>query len=354
IRPSLFEQFKPQDQVVDEYTFTKFLGYEEAKRQLNRHWTSWVTENDIEKLASYGLNHLRIPVGYWAFDKIPNEPFVTDSFKYLLKAVRWAKKYGLNVIVDLHAAPGSQNGFDNSGRQGPIEWQNGDNIQRTLNVIKNITETFSIPEFKSTVTFIGVLNEPKSIINNQFNKFFKDAYKIIREINNNILLLYDATFLSFDDSIKFIDSSDFNHVVLDTHIYNGFSCDFITMSINTQFAHVCLNEYNISSTNQAIWRNVGEWSLATTDCTKWLHGYGNNSTCNYTKSTCKSEDDYLSWTPEYKKFLKQYASAQMDAYEAGLGWSFWNFKTESSPHWDFMLGVEQGWIPLTPEQRTYD
>ncbi|CAG8763699.1 34928_t:CDS:2, partial [Racocetra persica] len=73
ITPSLFEQFKPQDQVVDEYTFTKFLGHDEAKRQLHDHWSSWVTEHDIKKLASYGLNHLRIPVGYWSFDKKPTE-----------------------------------------------------------------------------------------------------------------------------------------------------------------------------------------------------------------------------------------------------------------------------------------
>ncbi|CAG8490411.1 9524_t:CDS:2, partial [Dentiscutata heterogama] len=58
IRPSLFEQFSPKDQVVDEYTFTKFLGYEEAKRQLHNYWSFWITEHDIKKLASYGLNHL--------------------------------------------------------------------------------------------------------------------------------------------------------------------------------------------------------------------------------------------------------------------------------------------------------
>jgi hypothetical protein len=32
---------------------------------------------------------------------------------YLLKAVGWAAKYNLKVIVDLHGAPGSQNGYEN-------------------------------------------------------------------------------------------------------------------------------------------------------------------------------------------------------------------------------------------------
>ncbi|CAG8472007.1 1326_t:CDS:2 [Dentiscutata erythropus] len=331
IKPSLFEQFSPKDQVVDEYTFTKFLGYEEAKKQLNDHWSSWVTEHDIKKLASYGLNHIRIPVGYWAFEKKPSEPFVMGAFQYLLKAIRWAKKYGLKVTVDLHGAPGSQNGYDHSGRRGPIEWQTGDNIQRTLNVIKNITMTFSQPEFRNTVVSIGVLNEPA-----------------------DILILYDSSFLSADDSIDFLESSNFTRVALDSHIYNSFTCDFASLSNNNQFSTVCSNKYNIASTSKTLRIFVGEWSLATTDCTKWLNGVGTSSVCNYSNGTCQSENDYFNWTPEYKNYLKQYASAQMDAYEAGIGWTFWNFKTEISAHWNFMLGVEQGWIPLTSEQRSYD
>ncbi|RIB13668.1 Glycoside Hydrolase Family 5 protein [Gigaspora rosea] len=357
IRPSLFEQFSPKDKIVDEYTFTKFLGYEEAEKQLNDHWSSWVTEHDIKKLASYGLNCLRIPVGYWTFEKKPSEPFVMGGFKYLLEAVRWAKKYGLKVIIDLHGAPGSQNGFDNSGRYGPIKWQTDDNIQRTLNVIKNITLTFNHPEFRNTVTSIGVLNEPAAVIKNQFNKYFKDAYNLIREINSDILILYDDTFFisgGGDDSIKFLESSKFKRVVLDTHIYNAFTCDFVSLSIDDQFSVVCSNETNIASTSKTLRRFVGEWSLATTDCTKWLLIGSNGSRCNYPNGTCQFEDDYLNWTPEYKSYLKQYASAQMNAYEAGIGWTFWNFKTENSAHWNFILGVEQGWIPITTEQRTYD
>ncbi|CAG8793081.1 14495_t:CDS:1, partial [Racocetra fulgida] len=57
--------------------------------------------------------------------------------------------------------------------------------------------------------------------------------------------------------------------------------------------------------------------LAKTDCTQWLRGYGNGSACNYPSNICQSEDDYWNWTSEYKSSLMQYASAQMDAYEAG-------------------------------------
>lgn len=32
-------------------------------------------------------------------------------FRYFLKAVGWARKYGIRINLDLHTLPGSQNGY---------------------------------------------------------------------------------------------------------------------------------------------------------------------------------------------------------------------------------------------------
>ena len=56
------------------------------------------------------LNHVRIPIGYWAFEVGAGEPYISGQLPYLQKAVTWAGNHGLKVIVDLHGAPGSQNG----------------------------------------------------------------------------------------------------------------------------------------------------------------------------------------------------------------------------------------------------
>jgi glucan 1,3-beta-glucosidase len=56
------------------------------------------------------LNHVRLPIGYWAFDVSRGEPYIQGQLPYLQKAVTWARNHGLKLIVDLHGAPGSQNG----------------------------------------------------------------------------------------------------------------------------------------------------------------------------------------------------------------------------------------------------
>ncbi|KAF0552605.1 putative Glucan 1,3-beta-glucosidase [Gigaspora margarita] len=259
ITPSLFEQFvgAPQE-AVDEYTFTQVLGYREAKRQLHKHWSTWVIEKDIATLASYGINHIRIPIGYWAFDKKPTEPFVVGAFEYLLKAVIWAKKYNLKVVLDLHGAPGSQNGFDNSGRRDSVGWQTSaaDNIPRTIKVVKIMTERFNTPEFKNTVTAINVLNEPSNWGGNQLNitqKFYKDSYNVVRHMNNDILVVFHTAFLPLKTWHNFLSSSGFDRIVLDTHNYAVFEYSLLALNQEQRLKNfTCSNKADIIS-NQGIW-----------------------------------------------------------------------------------------------------
>ena len=56
----------------------------------------------INKLNECRLNHVRIPIGYWAFDVSGGEPYVQGQLPYLKKAIEWAESYKLKVIVDLH------------------------------------------------------------------------------------------------------------------------------------------------------------------------------------------------------------------------------------------------------------
>jgi hypothetical protein len=63
-------------------------------------------------LLIFRLNHVRIPIGYWAYDVGPGEPYISGQHNYLLKAIAWASTYNLKIIVDLHGAPGSQNGYE--------------------------------------------------------------------------------------------------------------------------------------------------------------------------------------------------------------------------------------------------
>jgi glucan 1,3-beta-glucosidase len=66
---------------------------------------------DFWKTYGFRLNHVRVPIGYWAWDVQEGEPYIQGQLPYLRNAVGWAARYGLKVVIDLHGAPGSQNGY---------------------------------------------------------------------------------------------------------------------------------------------------------------------------------------------------------------------------------------------------
>lgn len=100
ITPSVFEG--AGDKAVDEWTLCETLGKDEAFRRLSNHWYTFVTEDDFHQMAAAGLNHVRIPIGYWAVAPVEGDPYVQGQLDMLDKAIVWARSAGLKVIVDLH------------------------------------------------------------------------------------------------------------------------------------------------------------------------------------------------------------------------------------------------------------
>lgn len=110
ITPSIFQPWADSKQVVDEYTFTATVGKQRAQSQLSAHWNSFITEDDFRQIAAIGLNHVRIPIGYWAVNPQPEDPYVQGQLEFLDKAVGWANTHNLKVMLDLHGGKFSMTG----------------------------------------------------------------------------------------------------------------------------------------------------------------------------------------------------------------------------------------------------
>ena len=67
--------------------------------------------------------------------------------------------------MDFHAVPGSQNGWNHSGKLGTVNLLNGPmgyaNAQRTLDYIHIFAEFISQPEYRDVVVMLGATNEPQ-------------------------------------------------------------------------------------------------------------------------------------------------------------------------------------------------
>ncbi|KAA8916381.1 hypothetical protein TRICI_001469 [Trichomonascus ciferrii] len=355
ISPSLFEAFGDNGP-LDEYTYTQQLGKDEAKKRLEKHWSTWITENDIRQIAEWGFNHVRIPVGYWAFETFEGDPYVDGQLQYLDKALEWVASNGLHAWVDLHGAPGSQNGFDNSGWRDHLEWQNGDNVEKTLKVIEKVADRYAS---NPAVTAIEVLNEPlgPALDMNRIKKFFQDGYKRIKDKNPNVNVVIHDAFQPIGSFNGFMQPPEYNGVILDHHQYQVFEVGQLQQSPEDHVSSAC--NIGKSMHGENLWRITAEWSAAMTDCTKWLNGVGTWSRYEgkfedspYIGS-CAGTDDINTWSDDRKSNTRKYVEAQMDAYDQGNGWIFWTYKTERSLEWDVSKLIKNGLFPQPLDDRQY-
>jgi len=227
-----------------------------------------------------------------------------ESLTALDRIFEWSRAHGLRVLLDLHGAPGSQNGADHSGCDSDgVGWRAGETIRVSLQAIGTLAQRYG--PYPSLLG-IELLNEPGWAVewaHGELLEYYTRAQAIMRAWAPSALVVFNVLY-----------SADFPagfgnwwtgqlvapNVVLDLHLYDCYG----NHSQRTAAEHVA---------QARVWRRqiahfqaqghrvmVGEWSLAT-----GVHEGG-----------------------------QAWASAQLDAFAAGIGWFFWNLKMEGRANYD--------------------
>ncbi|KAL3426779.1 hypothetical protein PVAG01_00288 [Phlyctema vagabunda] len=360
ITPSLFQQF-PSGSVVDEYTLSQQPN---AQSILEAHWKTWATQADFQKLADSGFNLVRIPVGYWAFEKYPGDTYIQGAAEYLEQGIQWARQAGLQVWIDLHGAPLSQNGFDNSGqRVGVPQWTSGDSVAVTKSAIRAISQKYATSEYSDVVAGIQLLNEPLMASlpggRSATEGFYQDGFNIVRETGQTPVVFHDG-FAVPNTWNGFLTGQGNAGALVDHHEYQVFSNGDVALTPEEHAAAVPGRTQGWA-TGQDKFLFCGEWTAAMTDCASALNGYGigarydgtfskqnpdgSYQTSNYVGS-CGSINFIDQWTEYNKTTTRNYIQAQIQAFETySQGWIFWNFKTEASAEWDLFRLLDNGIWP---------
>ncbi|XP_057442579.1 probable glucan 1,3-beta-glucosidase A [Lotus japonicus] len=316
--PTVFEM-RITGGLKGEFQLTNGYGPIKAPQIMKEHWSTFIVEEDFKFIANNGLNAVRIPVGWWiASDPSPPRPYVEGSLNTLDNAFLWAEKYGLKIIIDLHAAPGSQNGDEHSSsRDGSLEWgQSDETIQQTVQVIDFLTARYT----KSPSLYaVALLNEPRSpgATLESLNKYYKAGYEAVRKHSSKAYVVFSNRLSSPDPREFFNVANGLTRTVIDVHYYNAFGDFFKSMTAQQNIDYIYNDrkaELNYLTTSNGPLVLVGEWVA------EWqLQG--------------ATKEDY-----------QRFAKAQLDVYgQATFGWAYWSYKN-SVNHWSMEWMIKNGYI----------
>lgn len=368
--PGLFEGTTAEN----EYYLPTQLPREVYEARIRTHRAEYITERDFTRIKAMGLNTVRIPVPYFIFGD--REPFI-GCVEELDRTFNWAERYGLKILIDLHTAPDSQNGFDNGGISGVCKWsQEPEEVEFELTVLERLAERYGKRE---GLWGIEVINEPiteetwdRMGVQERYpaadpvkaegtkpntlafiRQFYLDAYDRMRKYlpEEKCIVIHDAFLLkAWKD---FMREDKYKNVVLDTHQYlmmaEGMGCE---QSVEGYVKFIKENyEADIREMEEYFPVVCGEWclfnSLAVGRDTK-----GGQTVLNGQEgmSEEKISDE------DKKKIYRALADAQLKAWQAGSGYFYWSYKLLTDTvndsgwvgwdSWDLGRCVDFGWFPV--------
>ena len=80
------------------------MGTAAYNERMRRHYETFVSEDDFRRMAQIGLNAVRLPVPWYAFGSQESDASYISVVDYIDRAIEWAAKYDIRVLLDLTAA----------------------------------------------------------------------------------------------------------------------------------------------------------------------------------------------------------------------------------------------------------
>ena len=278
--PSQQESF----QVLDER-----FGREVREHLFDVYEDNYLSEADFDNIKALGMNVVRIPFAWWNIlddDGALRE----DAFTRLDWAVKCCAEREMYVILDLHAARGSQNNQDNSGEiNGSNLWKIPEYLDQTQYLWECVAEHY---KGEPAVAAYDLLNEPggdlKSTGVTQW-EFFDRVYEAIRAIDQEHIIMVESCWDPED--LPAPDRYGWENVVYQYHWYKwNADNDYWAQKLN-----VDVKLHKVNQTNHPVPGFLGEFTLF------------------------QSMD-------AWKYALQTYS-------DAGLGWTIWTYKVTGSSTW---------------------
>jgi glucan 1,3-beta-glucosidase len=280
------------------------LRSSEGAQWYRKHIQEFIQESDLKELANNKVQLLRVPVAWWMIAD-GNADLADRCIERLDWLFRLAEKYDLMILLDYHAARGSQNGKDHSGKSGNVEWKNykAQNLTYLIDIARRYADS-------SALWGIELLNEP--VVKGNFwalYQYYRAAKKQLKSIipNPAKIIIHDGFMPILFTNIAPWRSS----IVLDMHLYEiEVKKDESIQQYFDRRDKIYRRRIQFYKCFQPI--IIGEWSGVIP--AKFLNGL----------------------RPDKKaEIIRENISRQLALYREADAWMFWSYKTADISMWNF-------------------
>ena len=195
-----------------------------ALRELKKSFrATFIVEEDLARIAALGFNSVRLPFHYGLVEESPYV-YSREGLTYLDNAIRWAGKYKLRVILDMHAVPGAQNHDWHSDSDGSARFWTSAAFQKRAAALWG----FLADRYKDEPAVAGydILNETvlDPARTGLLNAYYHAAIRAVRSSDKNHIIFLEGNRWAQD--IACLDDFQDDNLVLSFHFYEPLEFTF--------------------------------------------------------------------------------------------------------------------------------
>jgi hypothetical protein len=177
------------------------------------HFAEYITEKDIEYIASLGMDHVRLGFDQIVLEKAPYE-YREEILNILDNFVSWCHKHGLNIVFNLHKAIGNYCDIEEEvGLLDDKELQN-----RFVALWLTLEQRYSND---STIAF-ELLNEVVDVDPQKWNNLAERTLKALRQKNATRKIIIGCTCWNAPYKLPLLRLYDDENVIYTFHTYEPF------------------------------------------------------------------------------------------------------------------------------------
>lgn len=187
----------------------ELMGESNTETFFNKWRENHFTQRDVDSLAAWGFNSIRIPMHYNLFT-LPIEEeavagentWIETGFELIDDVLAWAAPHDIYVILDMHATPGGQgagseiNDYDPSK---PSLWESQENRDKLVALWTRIADRYKNNEW---IGGYDLINETHWNLpgNTLLREVFEDITAGIRSVDTNHIIYIEGNSYANDHS----------------------------------------------------------------------------------------------------------------------------------------------------------
>jgi aryl-phospho-beta-D-glucosidase BglC (GH1 family) len=202
-------------------SFIKSLGPRQWQDFDRGFKDNFISKRDLAEVGRLGLNCVRVPFHHGLIEKTPYR-YDRQGVQYLDRILDWAEESRIYVILDLHAAAGSQNHDWHSDSLGRADfWRGPVRRKRACRLWEFLAGRYAAREY---LAGYDLLNEAVVDDAGLLNEYYHDAIAAIRRHDPNHILFIEGNRWATD--IECLDCFDDGNYVLSLHTYEPLDLTF--------------------------------------------------------------------------------------------------------------------------------